>query len=158
MLMRVPKLTLASPSSWGSGLKCLSYTTKQQQDLQSPSSWGSGLKSIEKNNPSVKERLPLLEGVDWNKRWYTVILRYNCLPLLEGVDWNISIITFTKFSIVSPSSWGSGLKYHRCGRFFIYYRLPLLEGVDWNLSVRKPRMHRNSVSLFLREWIEISAA
>ena len=61
-----------------------------------------------------------------------VVLLYR-LPLYEGVDWYMQEI-----QIISPLA-----------------GLPLYEGVDWNFWLDAPLL-RASVSLFTREWIEIS--
>ena len=101
-----------------------------------------------------------------------------CLPLYEGVDWNYISQDVDGESDESPSLRGSGLKSLSaripCGRG---QRLPLYEGVDWNscsaVAVEAVSSlplyegvdwnHSSSikkaiagVSLFTREWIEIS--
>ena len=125
--------------------------------------------------------LPLYEGVDWNCQ-NGVFHRYKaaspslrgsglkstarcipslvgiCLPLYEGVDWNIKHMSCLQTAYSrSPSLRGSGLKLH-----FVHNPspnclcLPLYEGVDWNFrSFSVCWISR--VSLFTREWIEISA-
>ena len=127
-----------------------------------------------------RQRLPLYEGVDWNKvlnhamvspplvslftrEWIEIppsanlFCKSSSLPLYEGVDWNIGCFWI-----------------NLCGN----RRLPLYEGVDWNLTLWNPLEHMhlglplyegvdwnrwnnntvrlvNMVSLFTREWIEI---
>ena len=124
-------------------------------------------------------RLPLYEGVDWNKYaiceqcgldWSPSLrgsglksgvlpdnLLINCrLPLYEGVDWNCSLPSTIIIDPLSPSLRGSGLKFHAapCKNIWLY-RLPLYEGVDWNIFYILLFLASNIVSLFTREWIEI---
>ena len=60
----------------------------------------------------------------------------NGLPLYEGVDWNLALLA-------CPALLARGL--------------PLYEGVDWNSTESVNRIGRN-VSLFTREWIEITVS
>ena len=123
-----------SPSLRGSGLKFHRLRLPRCCG-QSPSLRGSGLKSVCTNLHIKGHGLPLYEGVDWNlqKPWKNECVRTG-LPLYEGVDWN------------------------RCGCLFkvVCKRLPLYEGVDWNRwCISSGNFFR--VSLFTREWIEITA-
>ena len=166
-----------SPSLRGSGLK-FSRQYQLAEFLQSPSLRGSGLKfsgnhvcilssslplyeGVDWNCPLVKskpliQRLPLYEGVDWNLSGkYDCFIPLESLPLYEGVDWN----TFrhrlppdlTRLPLYEGVDWNNRSKPH----VRTENRLPLYEGVDWN---RQPLFHllNRVVSLFTREWIEIS--
>ena len=123
--------------------------------------------------------LPLYEGVDWNRGNRMSKLIIYRLPLYEGVDWNILAVAVNTQQKRSPSLRGSGLKYPNeifsC-KFsvspslrgsglksladWIYmhhvFCLPLYEGVDWNTLTSVNRCRIKHVSLFTREWIEIS--
>ena len=126
-----------------------------------------------------RESLPLYEGVDWNLQWLLRIIRHYRLPLYEGVDWNVNFMNQPRGTSLSPSLRGSGLKspilefikqaeslplyegvdWNRlcawCTAAFLC--LPLYEGVDWNFYIREI-VNGFYVSLFTREWIEISWA
>ena len=78
--------------------------------------------------------LPLYEGVDWNDLEGLFSDAASCLPLYEGVDWNQNWWTVSASRNESPSLRGSGLK---------------------SLS-NFPEETSSGVSLFTREWIEIS--
>ena len=104
--------------------------------------------------PCLTFRLPLYEGVDWNRRNIKSGVFFSGLPLYEGVDWNacsadnfrnayVSLFTREWIEIKttlslglrsrSPSLRGSGLKslvaLCKSARLVC---LPLYEGVDWN--------------------------
>ena len=101
---------------------------------QSPSLRGSGLKSY--FVWILLEEiicLPLYEGVDWNVGLHRTHANSTSLPLYEGVDWNRRCRMKAHAAVSSPSLRGSGLK---C----------------WMKSYN---FHRQNVSLFTREWIEM---
>ena len=100
--------------------------------------------------------LPLYEGVDWNT--YDAIYRLlnNGLPLYEGVDWNLRTNFPCFWKNASPSLRGSGLKWlgravFRCGILSPSLRGSGLKWGDYNTA-----WSNQFVSLFTREWIEIS--
>ena len=77
-------------------------------------------------------------------------------PSLRGSGLKLRMVRPHRRESLSPSLRGSGLK------LIIPYlvvlckcRLPLYEGVDWNVLIA-PIRHIIRVSLFTREWIEIS--
>ena len=123
----------------------------------SPSLRGSGLKSPTSKDWFLWLRLPLYEGVDWNRFFRFKTKHLFRLPLYEGVDWNIFANAAAMCTKPSPSLRGSGLKFFLIPKHFIpTNRLPLYEGVDWNLFCCHKTTSFHNVSLFTREWIEIS--
>ena len=133
-------------------------------------------------SPISHHRLPLYEGVDWNpcrliikpsrnrvslftREWIEIAnarlstINRRCLPLYEGVDWNLIASHFSlQLSICLPLYEGVDWNF-----FFAALQceclqgLPLYEGVDWN-SALESQNHPYEVSLFTREWIEITSA
>ena len=159
----------------------MTSSPNQWYPVRSPSLRGSGLKSSV--NVFTIDKwccLPLYEGVDWNIVIIAIAFITICLPLYEGVDWNLFCLQLLCKLYESPSLRGSGLKSPR-GVYLLTKprRLPLYEGVDWN-KIRSPQpiphnrlplyegvdwnhdyiirhFGRYVVSLFTREWIEISS-
>ena len=77
---------------------------------------------------------PSLRGSGLKSRLRFPVCAVSSLPLYEGVDWNWSLRKLATLRHASPSLRGSGLKFKRaCDRQRLHY-----------------------VSLFTREWIEIS--
>ena len=112
----------------------MTSSPNQWYPVRSPSLRGSGLKSPRGVYLLTKpRRLPLYEGVDWNKIRSPQPIPHNRLPLYEGVDWNHDYIIrhfgryvvslFTREWIEISSTWrlisrlpspslrGSGLKW-----------------------------------------------
>ena len=98
--------------------------------------------------------LPLYEGVDWNlvvKALSDFCLR---LPLYEGVDWNVCWVhTGGRWSL-SPSLRGSGLKLFRRKCMQLLHLVSLFTREWIEMSDKRAIWSDNLVSLFTREWIE----
>ena len=169
-----------SPSLRGSGLKFVLFSAALQAEwvslftrewieiggemgrckkmTSSPSLRGSGLKSPRGVYLLTKpRRLPLYEGVDWNKIRSPQPIPHNRLPLYEGVDWNHDYIIrhFGRYVVsLFTREWIEMIfvKYHSSYRL----SLPLYEGVDWNTENPCMEILHVIVSLFTREWIEIT--
>ena len=102
-------------------------------------------------------RLPLYEGVDWNKPQKGMCLDLQRSPSLRGSglkfgvkpeEWeplDVSLFTREWIEIMVENV---GLMGVQC--------LPLYEGVDWNSPRLFEAFAKCNVSLFTREWIEIS--
>ena len=103
-------------------------------DLCLPLYEGVDWNDLKCQSPECGWRLPLYEGVDWNRREKIPEVFPCSLPLYEGVDWNSCYIKFNSFFPLSPSLRGSGLK----------------SLVNWFTKLIFV------VSLFTREWIEMS--
>ena len=169
-----------SPSLRGSGLKLISKSVEALAGERLPLYEGVDWNRVFwKSDWKRRESLPLYEGVDWNLQWLLRIIRHYRLPLYEGVDWNVNFMNQPRGTSLSPSLRGSGLKspilefikqaeslplyegvdWNRlcawCTAAFLC--LPLYEGVDWNIYIREI-VNGFYVSLFTREWIEISWA
>ena len=108
-----------------------------------------------KESITKKIRLPLYEGVDWNKIFFTL------------TGWDAAVSLFTREWIEMPASAWSKRDRLRLplyeGVDWNAYKqrnkpalqgLPLYEGVDWN-GAAQTGTQGWSVSLFTREWIEI---
>ena len=168
-----------SPSLRGSGLKFESVKCCFTHLKASPSLRGSGLKSALIRMQKVTLLcLPLYEGVDWNYiLWFRLTsyrrspslrgsgLKYaplqrgatrRCLPLYEGVDWNSFFFCCRWATKKSPSLRGSGLKsFYRpvtdtSGNVSLFTR----EWIEMS-SIVPSVVEMDNVSLFTREWIEI---
>ena len=145
----------------------------------SPSLRGSGLKYKNLIWQKTQTGLPLYEGVDWNPcRRIEERAGEKCLPLYEGVDWNsncaVSSFCDSGLPLYEGVDWNNDVKMNAENS----KSLPLYEGVDWNgrnskrfsgckpsPSLRGSGLKFNcggffqkslDVSLFTREWIEIS--
>ena len=141
----------------------------------SPSTWGCGLKLCRPLEKTSYWSHPLREGVDWNRLWTCRCYWYHSHPLREGVDWNSWLdcrkgtayrhplregVDWNKFvaskedgSLMSPSTWGCGLKQICTTDGGGKLSHPLREGVDWNSFIF---LHLNirHVTLYVRVWIE----
>ena len=148
------KRVITSPSLRGSGLK-LTRKTAARRQTQSPSLRGSGLKLQIRRPARLWVRLPLYEGVDWNFLFTWKQVRIIKSPSLRGSGLKFQC----KFRFVvcsrSPSLRGSGLKSVSIRKNPFLWCLPLYEGVDWNCG-RRLDVCSCLVSLFTREWIEIT--
>ena len=70
----------------------------------------------------------------------------------------LSLVFLIFWLASSPSLRGSGLKFRYNIKWYIQILgLPLYEGVDWN-KIISDEISNNNVSLFTREWIEISCS
>ena len=121
---------LQSPSTWGCGLKpkiSLPVFLSLCHPLREGVDWNLPLRPYVLNLSCH----PLREGVDWNQLNHNFKEPFSSHPLREGVDWNKGIneqlkaydvtlyvrvwietipsATFWKH-VVSPSTWGCGLK------------------------------------------------
>ena len=151
----------------------------QTPSLTSPSLRGSGLKSRQPIPSACTPRLPLYEGVDWNFTQKFVFffkqpspslrgsgLKSNMstasqfdnvrLPLYEGVDWNFLVVKLWDKKRLSPSLRGSGLKYTQLHQIRIRQPVSLFTREWIEISSFCLPSLRASVSLFTREWIEIA--
>ena len=168
-----------SPSLRGSGLKWTPNKSENPAGTPSPSLRGSGLKSSSPLPATAAPfRLPLYEGVDWNRpvrgrrtpRWcQSPSLRGSGLKCVLSAHKTMTgfVSLFTREWIEIPMI-KTGIP--------MSSRLPLYEGVDWNCDLGRlhtgmwsPSLrgsglksplpchtrHALCVSLFTREWIEI---
>ena len=148
--------------------------------MESPSLRGSGLKFFRHRLPP-----PVVLVSLFTREWIEIVLLCSStvwlprLPLYEGVDWNKYPQSSASCHAASPSLRGSGLKSVDQFNDIFDPSLPLYEGVDWNwyfacysgLSEMSPSLRGSGlkwyalyiptesliVSLFTREWIEILA-
>ena len=80
-----------------------------------------------------------------------------CLPLYEGVDWNRSTSRTCRGSGASPSLRGSGLKFVTVAFCIIATQKVSLFTREWiEISIPTTQNQQENVSLFTREWIEIA--
>ena len=127
--------------------------------LPSPSLRGSGLKLICKNQSIRKKKSPSLRGSGLKLRWARLhLFPGQRLPLYEGVDWNVIAVVTKPNLFMSPSLRGSGLKSATRRNLCGAYKSPSLRGSG--LKFRNPASTASTlpVSLFTREWIEITTA
>ena len=122
-----------SPSLRGSGLK-YKHLVNYQNSRMSPSLRGSGLKSVLAYAMIITDKVSL-----FTREW--IEIAFFRVPLVVAR---------------SPSLRGSGLKSSGQTTPASRTGLPLYEGVDWNAAEEPPKPFLGSVSLFTREWIEIT--
>ena len=173
--------TLRSPSLRGSGLKSPAPSGRPAGQTGLPlyegvdwnRCWDSGSISIY-GSPSLRG-----SGLKYHRRTWRCDRRRVSLFTREWIE-----ITVVKMGNLdghtSPSLRGSGLKLCLAARQRLAGRLPLYEGVDWNQSWKhashyckvspslrgsglklyfsRCRWRKRWVSLFTREWIEISVS
>ena len=168
-----------SPSLRGSGLKYHCWNTCKLV-FMSPSLRGSGLKWCSPHGLHGCFTVSL-----FTREWIEIqpqgdiIIPISSLPLYEGVDWNVGMRKKTVTAHGSPSLRGSGLKlsqhdrYRRTAwgspslrgsglKFWCYplsiqiFSSPSLRGSGLKLIDRSQLAKKLKVSLFTREWIEIS--
>ena len=147
-----------SPSLRGSGLKFQRWSCWPLPP-SSPSLRGSGLKC------HIPLFYQLLLAVSlFTREWIEIIWlprSLNCCsesPSLRGSGLKFHLRQCRHDFLESPSLRGSGLKWKDGTIRLDRNGLPLYEGVDWNSNAKLKQLETHCVSLFTREWIEISSS
>ena len=147
----------SSPSLRGSGLKCQNWRWTKFC-LWSPSLRGSGLKS-RRNHLCINAVWVSLFTREWIEicTLSLIAVQISGLPLYEGVDWNTLYCIIFSFPRPSPSLRGSGLKSEPPTVPDPIRSSPSLRGSGLKSIVTAPIHTTAPVSLFTREWIEMSS-
>ena len=145
-----------SPSLRGSGLK-FGIPSPVSRFRQSPSLRGSGLKCLSSSGQLHLGSLPLYEGVDWNKQDYQIDFTKIQSPSLRGSGLKLHFTRILRTGLESPSLRGSGLKSRHLRLPRCCGQSPSLRGSGLKYNLAHVVSHFIFVSLFTREWIEISS-